>query len=36
MGEWGADRVGVRLSPTNPFNDIADSNPADDILGGHR
>jgi N-ethylmaleimide reductase len=28
VGEWGADRVGVRLSPTNPFNDIADSNPA--------
>jgi N-ethylmaleimide reductase len=25
---WGADRVGVRLSPTNPFNDISDSNPA--------
>jgi N-ethylmaleimide reductase len=24
----GADRVGVRLSPTNPFNDMADSNPA--------
>ena len=29
VGEWGADRVGVRLSPTNPFNDIADSNPAE-------
>jgi N-ethylmaleimide reductase len=27
-GEWGAERVGVRLSPTNPFNDMADSNPA--------
>jgi N-ethylmaleimide reductase len=26
---WGADRVGVRLSPTNPYNDIADSNPAE-------
>ncbi len=25
---WGAQRVGVRLSPTNPYNDIADSNPA--------
>ena len=25
---WGAARVGVRLSPTNPYNDIADSNPA--------
>ena len=24
---WGADKVGVRLSPGNPFNDIADSNP---------
>jgi N-ethylmaleimide reductase len=28
IGEWGRDRVGVRLAPTNPFNDIADSNPA--------
>jgi N-ethylmaleimide reductase len=28
IGEWGAERVGVRLSPTNPYNDIADSNPA--------
>jgi N-ethylmaleimide reductase len=28
VGEWGADRVGVRLSPTNPFNDMIDSNPA--------
>lgn len=27
-GEWGGERVGVRLAPTNPFNDIADSNPA--------
>jgi N-ethylmaleimide reductase len=27
-GEWGGERVGVRLSPTNPFNDVADSNPA--------
>jgi N-ethylmaleimide reductase len=24
---WGADRVGVRLSPVNAFNDIADSDP---------
>lgn len=24
---WGAGRVGVRLSPVNPFNDIADSTP---------
>ncbi len=24
---WGSDRVGVRLSPLNPFNDIADSDP---------
>ena len=24
---WGADRVGVRLSPINQFNDIRDSNP---------
>jgi N-ethylmaleimide reductase len=28
VGEWGAARVGVRLSPTNPYNDIADSHPA--------
>jgi N-ethylmaleimide reductase len=27
-GEWGGERVGVRLAPTNPFNDVADSNPA--------
>jgi N-ethylmaleimide reductase len=25
---WDSERVGVRLSPSNPFNDIADSNPA--------
>lgn len=24
---WGADRVGIRLSPTGPFNDMYDSNP---------
>lgn len=24
---WGADRVGVRISPINPFNDIRDSYP---------
>ncbi len=24
---WGADRVGVRLSPINPFNDMHDSRP---------
>jgi N-ethylmaleimide reductase len=28
VGEWGAERVGVRLSPTNPFNDMRDNNPA--------
>jgi len=28
VGEWGAERVGVRLSPTNPFNSMRDSNPA--------
>ena len=27
-GEWGADRVGIRFSPTHPFNDMGDSNPA--------
>jgi N-ethylmaleimide reductase len=26
-GVWGADRVGVRISPVNPFNDIYDSDP---------
>ncbi len=37
---WGADRVGVRLSPLNPFNDMFDSNPealfshAVDMLNG--
>ncbi|MEK0083122.1 alkene reductase [Benzoatithermus flavus] len=25
---WGADRVGVRLSPLNPFNGMSDSDPA--------
>ncbi|NRB37602.1 MAG: alkene reductase [Pseudomonadales bacterium] len=24
---WGSDKVGIRLSPINPFNDISDSNP---------
>ena len=28
IGEWGAERVGVRLSPTNPFNSMSDGNPA--------
>lgn len=27
-GEWGAERVGVRLSTTAPFNDMGDSDPA--------
>lgn len=27
-GVWGAARVGVRLSPTNAFNDMHDSDPA--------
>jgi N-ethylmaleimide reductase len=26
-GIWGAARVGVRLSPTGPYNDMKDSNP---------
>ncbi len=30
---WGGDRVGVRLSPTNPFNSMADSDP--DATFGH-
>lgn len=33
IAEFGAARVGVRLSPTNPFNDIADEHPA--ALFGH-
>jgi N-ethylmaleimide reductase len=28
VGEWGAERVGVRLSTTAPFNDMGDSDPA--------
>ena len=27
VGVWGADRVGVRLSPTSPFNSMSDSDP---------
>jgi N-ethylmaleimide reductase len=27
VAAWSADRVGVRLSPTNPYNDMKDSNP---------
>lgn len=27
-GVWGAARVGVRLSPRNPYNDMSDSDPA--------
>jgi N-ethylmaleimide reductase len=27
VSAWSADRVGVRLSPTNPFNDMTDRNP---------
>lgn len=26
-GEWGADRVGIRLSPNGTFNDMSDSDP---------
>jgi N-ethylmaleimide reductase len=41
ISAWSADRVGVRLSPTNPFNDMADSNPvatfsaAAELLNGY-
>jgi N-ethylmaleimide reductase len=28
VDEWGRERIGVRLSPTNPYNDISDSTPA--------
>jgi len=27
VGAWSADRVGIRISPVSPANDIADSNP---------
>ena len=27
IGVWGPERVGVQVSPLNPFNDIADSTP---------
>jgi N-ethylmaleimide reductase len=27
-GVWGADRVGMRFSPTSPFNGMSDSDPA--------
>jgi N-ethylmaleimide reductase len=27
VGAWSGDRVGVRLSPTGPFNDMSDSDP---------
>ncbi|MEM9451125.1 MAG: alkene reductase [Cyanobacteria bacterium P01_E01_bin.6] len=27
VNEWSSDRVGVRLSPYNPFNDMRDSDP---------
>ncbi|MGB7417042.1 MAG: alkene reductase [Thermosynechococcaceae cyanobacterium] len=27
VNAWSADRVGVRLSPTNPYNDMRDSDP---------
>lgn len=27
VGVWGPGRIGVRISPFNPFNDIADSDP---------
>jgi N-ethylmaleimide reductase len=41
VSAWSADRVGVRLSPTNPFNDMVDSNPvatfsaAAELLNGY-
>lgn len=28
IGVWGADRVGVRISPLNSYNDMRDSDPA--------
>ncbi|WP_437674102.1 alkene reductase [Sorangium sp. So ce131] len=32
-GVFGADRVGLRVSPTSPYNDMSDSNPVE--LFGH-
>lgn len=29
VAEWGPDRVGIRFSPTHPYNDMGDSNPAE-------
>lgn len=29
MGVWGADRVGIRLSPTGSFNDMRDDDPVE-------
>lgn len=26
-GVWGSERIGVRISPVNPFNDMSDSDP---------
>lgn len=31
-GVWGAERVGVRISPLNPFNSITDSQPDETFL----
>jgi N-ethylmaleimide reductase len=32
VGVYGADKVGVRLSPTGGFNDMSDSNPTDTFV----
>ncbi len=32
-GAWASERVGVRLSPFNPYNDIADADPARTFSG---
>jgi N-ethylmaleimide reductase len=32
-GVWGADRVGLRLSPTNPNNSMTDSDPVTTFSG---
>jgi N-ethylmaleimide reductase len=29
VSAWSSDRVGIRISPTNPYNDMSDSNPVE-------
>ncbi len=36
VGVWGADRVGVRLSPGGTFNDMSDANPVETFTAAAR